>query len=161
VAMGTGLDEPAVLDGLTGLVRKSMAVAESGATTTRYRMLESIRQYAHERLDSSGDEVAVCSRHAEHFTRLVEDLADDVPGPSPGGGYRQPPTQNDNNRAAFRRPPAGGHATTALRLVRILRTFLAQLMPSQGIQRALAAGALGENASEAERAGGLADAAWI
>src|SRR5262249_52953451 len=28
VAMGTGLDEPAVLDGLTGLVRKSMAVAE-------------------------------------------------------------------------------------------------------------------------------------
>jgi tetratricopeptide (TPR) repeat protein len=161
VATGSGLDEPTVVDGLAGLVRKSMVVAESVARTTRYRMLESLRQYAHERLASSGEEVAVRNRHAEHFTRLVEDLADDVRGPRQDVAYGTLLTELDNVRAAFDWHLAAGDAVTALRLVRILRTFWTELMPSEGVQRALAAVALGGSASEAARAGGLADAAWI
>ncbi|HYU40319.1 MAG TPA: BTAD domain-containing putative transcriptional regulator [Acidimicrobiia bacterium] len=161
VAAGSGLDEPTVLDGLAGLVRKSMVVAESVAKTTRYRMLESLRRYAHERLVSSGEEVAVRTRHAEHFTRLVEGLADDVRGPRQDAAYRTLLTELDNIRAAFDWHLAAGDAVTALRLVRILRTFWTELMPSEGVQRALAAVALGGNASPAARAGGLADAAWI
>ena len=161
VAAGSGLDEPTVLDGLAGLVRKSMVVAESEAKSTRYRMLESLRQYARERLASSGEEVAVRSRHAEHFTRLVESLADDVRGPRQDAAYGTLLTELDNIRAAFDWHLAAGDAVTALRLVRILRTFWTELMPSEGVQRALAAVALGGNASAAPRAGGLADAAWI
>jgi predicted ATPase/DNA-binding SARP family transcriptional activator len=161
VATGSGLDEPTVLDGLAGLVRKSMLVADSVAKTTRYQMLESLRQFAQERLASSGEEVAVRSRHAEHFTRLVEDLADDVRGPRQNAAYRTLLTELDNIRAAFDWHLAAGDAVTALRLVRILRTFWTELMPSEGVQRALAAVALGGNASMAARAGGLADAAWI
>jgi predicted ATPase/DNA-binding SARP family transcriptional activator len=161
VATGDGLDGPAVLDGLAGLVRKSMVVAENMAKTTRYRMLESLRRYAHERLASSGEEVAVRTRHAEHFTRLVESLADDVRGPRQDAAYGTLLTDLDNIRAAFDWHLAAGDAVTALRLVRILRTFWTELMPSEGVQRALAAVALGGNASAAARAGGLADAAWI
>jgi predicted ATPase/DNA-binding SARP family transcriptional activator len=161
VAAGSRLDEPTVLDGLAGLVRKSMVVAESVAKTTRYRMLESLRRYAHERLVSSGEEVAVRTRHAEHFSRLVEGLADDVRGPRQDAAYRTLLTELDNVRAAFDWHLAAGDAVTALRLVRILRTFWTELMPSEGVQRALAAVALGGNASPAARAGGLADAAWI
>jgi predicted ATPase/DNA-binding SARP family transcriptional activator len=161
VATGSGLDEPTVLDGLAGLVRKSMVVAQSEAKTTRYRMLESLRRYAHERLASSGEEVAVRTRHAEHFTRLVESLADDVRGPRQDAAYGTLLAELDNIRAAFDWHLAAGDAVTALRLVRILRTFWTELMPSEGVQRALAAVALGGNASAAARAGGLADAAWI
>jgi predicted ATPase/DNA-binding SARP family transcriptional activator len=160
VATGSGLDEPSVLDGLAGLVRKSMVVAESATKTTRYRMLESLRRYAHERLANSGEEVAVRTRHAEHFTRLVDDLADDVRGPRQDAAYGTLLTELDNIRAAFDWHLAAGDAVTALRLVRILRTFWTELMPSEGVQRALAAVALG-GASAAARAGGLADAAWI
>jgi predicted ATPase/DNA-binding SARP family transcriptional activator len=161
VATGSGLDEPTVLDGLAGLVRKSMLVAETMAKTTRYRMLESLRRYAHERLASSGEEVAIRTRHAEHFTRLVEGLADDVRGPRQDAAYGTLLTELDNVRAAFDWHLAAGDAVTALRLVRILRTFWTELLPSEGVQRALAAVALGGNASAAARAGGLADAAWI
>jgi predicted ATPase/DNA-binding SARP family transcriptional activator len=161
VATGGGLDESIVLEDLAGLVRKSMVVAESEAKTTRYRMLESLRRYAHERLASSGEEVAVRTRHAEHFTRLVESLADDVRGPRQAAAYGTLLTELDNIRAAFDWHLAAGDAVTALRLVRILRTFWTELMPSEGVQRALAAVALGGNASAAARAGGLADAAWI
>jgi tetratricopeptide (TPR) repeat protein len=150
-----------VLDGLAGLVRKSMVLAESEAKTTRYRMLESLRQYALERLASSGEEVAVRTRLAEHFTRLVESLADDVRGPRQDAAYGTLLTELDNIRAAFDWHLAAGDAVTALRLVRILRTFWTELMPSEGVQHALAAAALGGNASAAARAGGLADAAWI
>ena len=135
VATGNGLDEPTVLDGLAGLVRKSMVVAESVAKTTRYRMLESLRRYAHERLASSGEEVAVRTRHAEHFTRLVEGLADDVRGPRQDAAYGTLLTELDNVRAAFDWHLAAGDAVTALRLVRILRTFWTELMPSEGVQR--------------------------
>jgi predicted ATPase/DNA-binding SARP family transcriptional activator len=161
VATGSGLDEPTVLEGLAGLVRKSMVVAESEAKTTRYGMLESLRLYAHERLASSGEEVAVRSRHAEHFTHLVEGLADDVRGSRQDATYATLLTELDNIRAAFDWHLAAGDAVRALRLVRILRTFWTELMPSEGVQRALAAVALGGNASAAARAGGLADAAWI
>jgi predicted ATPase/DNA-binding SARP family transcriptional activator len=161
VVTGSRLDEPNVLAGLAGLVRQSMVVAETVGKTTRYRILESLRQYAHERLASSGEEAAVRTRHAEYFTRLVEGLADDVRGPRQDAAYGTLLTELDNLRAAFDWHLAAGDAVTALRLVRILRTFWTELMPSEGVQRALAAVALDGNASAAARAGGLADAAWI
>src|SRR6202011_3653474 len=55
VAGSDDLDEYAILEVLDALVRKSLLVAERSASRTRFSMLETIRQFAEERLDTSGD----------------------------------------------------------------------------------------------------------
>ena len=61
----------AVLDTVGRLVERSMVVVEPGPTT-RYRMLETLRQYAAERLQASGQAVDVARRHAAYFQSVVE-----------------------------------------------------------------------------------------
>jgi predicted ATPase/DNA-binding SARP family transcriptional activator len=61
----------AVLDTIGRLVEQSMVVVEPGPTS-RYRMLETLRQYAAEQLLASGQRVEVASRHAAYFRRIVE-----------------------------------------------------------------------------------------
>lgn len=61
-----------VLDTVGRLVERSMVVVEPGPTT-RYRMLETLRQYAAEQLETSGEAVVVAGRHADYFRRIVED----------------------------------------------------------------------------------------
>ncbi len=63
-----------VLDGLTSLVDKSLVGYDDADGQPRYRLLETIRQYAQERLAASEDEAATRERHATFFLRLVEDL---------------------------------------------------------------------------------------
>ena len=48
-----------VLDQLTLLVDKSLVVADEGSGRTRYRLLETVRQYALEKLGESGEADAV------------------------------------------------------------------------------------------------------
>ncbi|GFG66717.1 LuxR family transcriptional regulator [Mycobacterium kubicae] len=63
-----------VLDQLTLLVDKSLVLADSGADRTRYRMLETIREYAVEKLRESGQLDAVRARHREYYTTLTTRL---------------------------------------------------------------------------------------
>jgi len=60
-----------VLDTIGRLVERSMVGAEPGPTT-RYRMLETLRQYAAEQLEVSGQAVEVARRHAAYFRDIVE-----------------------------------------------------------------------------------------
>lgn len=60
-----------VLDTVGRLVEQSMVVVEPG-TTSRYRMLETLRQYAAERLEASGSTVEVARRHAAYVGSIVE-----------------------------------------------------------------------------------------
>jgi predicted ATPase/DNA-binding SARP family transcriptional activator len=60
-----------VLDTIGRLVEQSMIVVEAGPIS-RYRMLETLRQYAAERLQSSGQAVEVARRHAAYFRSIVE-----------------------------------------------------------------------------------------
>ena len=60
-----------VLDTVGRLVEQSMVVVEAGPTT-RYRMLETLRQYAAERLQVSEQAVEVARRHAAYFCSVVE-----------------------------------------------------------------------------------------
>ena len=59
VVIGDGVEEWDVLDALDGLVGKSMVGRRRRRGTTRYKMLETMRQYAREQLDQSGDADAV------------------------------------------------------------------------------------------------------
>jgi predicted ATPase/class 3 adenylate cyclase/DNA-binding CsgD family transcriptional regulator len=89
-----------VLDLLTLLVDKSLVVAENSGGRTRYRMLETVRQYALEKLAESGEADAVRSRHRDHYTALGGLL--DAPA---GSDYEQRIEQAEseiaNLRAAF------------------------------------------------------------
>jgi len=68
-----GISSVPVLDLLTGLVNKSLAVAErQTGREARYHLLETIRQYALAKLASGGDEAATRRRHAQYFRALAE-----------------------------------------------------------------------------------------
>ncbi|HEX7809335.1 MAG TPA: NB-ARC domain-containing protein, partial [Thermoanaerobaculia bacterium] len=68
------------LDLLTGLVDKSLVVTTSRRASIRYHLLETIRQYARERLETSGDADALRHRHALAFAKLTRDVAVDPMG---------------------------------------------------------------------------------
>ncbi len=87
-----------VLDLLTSLVDKSLVVyEEAGGGVARYRLLETVRQYAPERLAERGEAEAVRGRHRDHFLALAEEAEAQLqPGRSravagaAGGRARQP-----------------------------------------------------------------------
>jgi predicted ATPase/DNA-binding SARP family transcriptional activator len=70
ICAGEGLAEEEVLDTLSRLVDRSLVVTEAG----RYRMLETIREYALERLADSGEAEAVRDRHSAYYLALVRAL---------------------------------------------------------------------------------------
>jgi predicted ATPase len=62
----------AVLDTVARLVERSLVVVEPGRTT-RYRMLETLRDYASERLAEVGEEHVFAGRHADYFRAYAEE----------------------------------------------------------------------------------------
>jgi predicted ATPase len=74
VDVAEATDEFEVLDVLTRLGDKSLVIAERTASgTTRYSMLETVRQYAQERLDESGAREVARTRHLDYYLALAEE----------------------------------------------------------------------------------------
>src|SRR5262249_6653521 len=77
-----------VLDLLTRLVSKSLVVYEEpgraghGGGTARYRLLEIVRQYSHDRLAQSGEAARMRERHRDFFLALVERAEPELGGPA-------------------------------------------------------------------------------
>src|SRR6266566_3630704 len=67
VAEGGAISARDVLDLLSGLVDKSLILLETEALEARYRMLETIRQFAQERLEEAGEAAELGRRHAQFF----------------------------------------------------------------------------------------------
>ncbi len=65
-------DRERALDLVGRLVDASLVAPEQGDGTTRYRLLETVRQYARERLEEQGEAVEVAGRLAQHMLELVE-----------------------------------------------------------------------------------------
>jgi predicted ATPase/class 3 adenylate cyclase/DNA-binding CsgD family transcriptional regulator len=89
-----------VLDQLTLLVDKSLVVAEDSRQGTRYRLLETVRQYAQEKLAESREGDDVRTQHRDHFTALVT-LLDAPAGADYKGHIERAEAEIDNLRAAF------------------------------------------------------------
>ncbi len=75
VASGDGIEAHTVLDVLAALVGQSLVVADNHGSETRYRLYETIRQYADEQLENRGDADRVRDAHAHFFMQYMEDIA--------------------------------------------------------------------------------------
>ena len=96
-----GGDEP-VLDVVSHLLDKSMLGADhSSSSATRYRLLETLRQYGSERLEEAGETATVRRRHADHFLDFAQRLASDLRTPSQNEAIAGLDLEHDNLRAAL------------------------------------------------------------
>jgi predicted ATPase len=122
VALDQGSDLD-VVDGLGQLVDKSLVVAEEGTDgSTRYRLLETIRQYALEHLDSVGVSDNLRRRHAEYYCAFVESALSDFDADEPRWA-RALDLEMANFRAALDWAIGIGDADVALRLAVQLGEF--------------------------------------
>lgn len=100
VAGGTGVERFQVLDQLTLLVDKSLVVADNTGGRMRYRLLETVRQYALEKLGESGEADTVRARHRDYYVAMAAELD----APAATGHQRrveQIECELDNLRTAF------------------------------------------------------------
>jgi len=96
-AKDTG-DRSEVLDLLAGLVEKSLLIYED-LEEGRYRLLETVRQYALERLSETGEAPAARREHLEYFLGMAEE---ERPGREPpGSSLKELGREYDNLRAAL------------------------------------------------------------
>jgi predicted ATPase len=100
------------LDQLQSLVDKSLL----RHTEERYWMLETIREYAAERLEASGEADEARRRHAEHFLALAEEAEPSLLGVSPGESLDRLERDHDNLRAAIDWLAASGQSELAMRI---------------------------------------------
>jgi non-specific serine/threonine protein kinase len=94
---------PDVLDLLTRLVDKSLVLAEAQPDgTARYRLLETLRQYAGEKLVAAEEVAAVRTRHRDYFLAWAERAAPELHGRDQRAWLGRVDAEYDNLRAASR-----------------------------------------------------------
>jgi non-specific serine/threonine protein kinase len=103
VGAGEGIAETDVLDLLSALVNKSLVLAESPGEHERYRLLETIRQYAEEKLLESGEAVVVRDRHRDWYLDLAERAWPELTRRDQVRWLDRLDTEHDNLRAALGR----------------------------------------------------------
>jgi predicted ATPase/DNA-binding winged helix-turn-helix (wHTH) protein len=72
VAQGPGVSGAEVIEGVANLVAKSLVSADIGSAVVRYRLLDTTRAYALQKLTENGELEAIARRHAEHYRDLFE-----------------------------------------------------------------------------------------
>jgi predicted ATPase/class 3 adenylate cyclase len=122
-----------VLDLLTRLVDRSLVVADAEPDgTARYRLLETLRQYARQRLAASVETDHVRARHAAHFLVFADQAEPQIRGTDPAPCLDRLELEMDNFRSALDWTEASGEAEVGLRLVAALFWFLAHRHPTDG-----------------------------
>jgi hypothetical protein len=107
-----------VFDRLVGLVAKSLVVAQRDDQTTRYRQLETIREYGEDRLAEYGETDHLRRRHAEYYCQRAAVLGDLLEGLDQLDAARRLAAEQDNLLAAVNYAIDSVDADLALRLVR-------------------------------------------
>jgi len=164
VASGSEVARYQVLDLLTLLVDKSLVVADNAEGRTRYRLLETVRQYALEKLGESGEADIVRARHRDHYTALAA-LLDAPAGSDYERHVKHADIEIDNLRAAF----GWSRENSETELALTLASSLQPLWQERGLREGLAwfeAALTDDNAQRGEvtdtvRARALADRAVL
>ncbi len=107
-----------LLDDLTGLAEHALVQVELLAEPeARYRLLETVRQYAAERLVEAGEGDALHERHAAHYLALAETSAPHFASGVPAPWLARLEREHDNLRRALAWSIGRGETDRALRLV--------------------------------------------
>jgi predicted ATPase/DNA-binding CsgD family transcriptional regulator len=118
VCGGEEIDPYKILDGLSRLVDKSLVVVERPESgETRYRLLETIRQYAKEKLIEAGETEVTKDRHLDYFIQWAEEAEPHLNGVDQLPWLVQYEAEHDNLRAALewsRSDPVKGTANLRL-----------------------------------------------
>jgi predicted ATPase/class 3 adenylate cyclase len=116
-----GLD---TFEGLASLVNKSLVrQIDTDHPEPRFFMLETIREYALERLTDSPEAGEVTERHTTHYVELAEGAAPELFGPRQREVLDTLMHEHDNLRAALDRAVSSNDLTTALRIGAALWRF--------------------------------------
>jgi predicted ATPase/class 3 adenylate cyclase/DNA-binding CsgD family transcriptional regulator len=106
-------DEIEVLRQLDSLVRKSLIVADHSATTTRYGLYETIRQFAEDRLADAGEREQARDAHAAHFGRRAVEAWERWNGPGWRDAVDWVELELHNLRAGYRWSAERGNVQVA------------------------------------------------
>ena len=111
-----------VIELLSHLVEKSLVILEAGGD--RYRMLDTVRHYAQEKLNESNDSEVVREQHHDFYLELAERARPELTGPAQALWLERVDLEHDNLLAAHTwsiRP--GGVAAHSLRMIFALRPY--------------------------------------
>jgi len=138
--MGKGADEFELIERMDRLVDKSLVVVQREVTGgSRYAMLETVRQFAMDRLGEAGESVAARERHLDHFTAVAERAAAERSGPQEATWIARLPAERENLLAAHEwadRDPA--YAERGLRLAGALHHYWSAVASPRVGRRTLA-----------------------
>ncbi len=112
-----------VLDLLTRLADRSLVVADRRERTTRYYLLEPVRQYAQRCLEAAGEAVPTSDRHRAALTALAEAAEAQLRGSDQVAWLRRLEREQDNLRAALHWAEARGDGDWLLRQAGALAGF--------------------------------------
>ncbi|MFF5284156.1 ATP-binding protein [Streptomyces sp. NPDC013171] len=121
---GADVSASDVLDILGALVDKSLVVAApDGGGGMRFRLLETVAEYAGERLDEAGERAAVERRHLTYYRELARRTDPELRGPDQLAALARFEREHDNLRGALRTAVALGDEQEVLCLVHVLSWF--------------------------------------
>jgi len=123
ICAGGEVADAQVFDLLSSLIDKSLVTVEQGEGHLRYRLLETVRQYARERLLESESAASVRERHRDWFLQLVEAADEKLLGAEQGALLQQLEAEHDNLRSALEWSHGESRAQEGLRLCRAMHRF--------------------------------------
>ncbi len=123
VCGGNGIEKQDVLDLLTRLFDKSLVVFDESGEEARYRLLETIRQYARDKLLESGEGEMIRTGHLRYFLKLAEDAGPQLYRSEQLQWLNRLDSEFDNMRVALEWSLGSGSIETGLRIVGALWPF--------------------------------------
>ncbi len=112
-----------LLEGLTELVEQSLVQQREEEGEPRFVLLRVIREYALERLESSGEAESLCRAHAAQMLALADQANQQRTGPESVAWRDRVEREHDNLRAALAWARDSGEAELGLRLAEMLFWF--------------------------------------
>jgi predicted ATPase/DNA-binding SARP family transcriptional activator len=123
ICSGNDLDPKNIFALMTRLIEKSVVVAQTQSEETRYSILMTLREYAHERLVESDEVENVRSRHLEYFTDFAERAQPLLRGHDVRDWRDRLERESDNIRAALQWALRANQAVKGVRLAGALEDF--------------------------------------
>ena len=123
VCTGGDVADWEVLDLLTQLCDKSLVVVEQMEQYSRFRLLETVRQYAREKREQSADDASIRTRHSRYFLALAEEAESKLNAAEQRVSLRRLESEHENLLASLDWSLAAAGAHDVLRLCGALGDF--------------------------------------